>query len=160
MGSSRATDREAGKGRVVGEQQCEGAGGRARGMLKKLDFILTELNAFCCNSSFRVQGGFLFLFWANGSDGKKKRFYILFLQLFQCEIGIALAPHAHAHSTFPLPLVRLALRAGSFRCWYPSRRIQFQGADALATALLGQQRRLAVRGELAREVGPLGALDS
>eukprot|EP00964_Phaeocystis_antarctica_P054239 scaffold31862_cov63-Phaeocystis_antarctica.AAC.5 len=106
--------------------------------LKKLDFILTELNAV----------------------GEKKRFYILFLQLFQREIGIALAPHAHAHSTFPLPLVRLALRAWSFRCWYPSRRIQFQGADALATALLGQQRRLAVRGELAREVGPLGALDS
>jgi hypothetical protein len=52
------------------------------------------------------------------------------------------------------------VRAWSFRCWCPSCYIQ--GADALATALFGQheQRRLAVRGELAREVGPLGALDS
>ena len=64
MGSSRATDREAGKGRVVGEQQCEGAGGRARGIREEARLHFDgELNAFCCNSSFRVQGGFIFLFF-------------------------------------------------------------------------------------------------
>ena len=31
--------------------------------LKKLDFILTELNAFCCNSSFRVHRAAFFFYF-------------------------------------------------------------------------------------------------